>query len=202
MRILLSMELGSLKNTIRKLEQQGESLGLVLLKLELRNRHLKRPRKGGPLTEEVMKQRFWSKVLKAEPDKCWNWTGGKTSSGYGMINFRGIYVYSHRMSAMIHGMDIFGKHVCHKCDNPPCVNPSHLFVGTTNDNMMDAWVKGRIKVPPPTIGEDNHFAKLKESDVIQIRSSSLPSRKLGKMYGVSKTNILRIKNGIIWSHVQ
>lgn len=89
--------------------------------------------------------RFWQKVKKT--DNCWIWTSSKTNSGYGLFS-RGLYgtkkVYAHRLSWEIHNGSLPGKlFVCHKCDNPPCINPEHLFLGTNSDNIRDCFAKGR-----------------------------------------------------------
>lgn len=88
--------------------------------------------------------RFWKYVRKT--DSCWIWTGSKASQyKYGQLTIvRNHWVYAHRMSYELHvGPIPDGYHICHKCDNPPCVNPDHLFAGTAKDNMQDRERKGR-----------------------------------------------------------
>lgn len=90
-------------------------------------------------------KRFWDKVQKT--DTCWNWIGSKRH-GYGVIKIEGKNISTHRLSYEMHiGPIPFGVNVCHSCDNPSCVNPNHLFLGTQSDNMIDAMEKGRIVVP-------------------------------------------------------
>lgn len=89
------------------------------------------------LTEE----RFWSRVEKG-PD-CWVWTGPRGQRGYGQINVGGRTLRVHRVSWAMHHGDPGELFVCHKCDNPPCVRPDHLFIGTHTDNMRDKISKGR-----------------------------------------------------------
>lgn len=101
-----------------------------------------KPRRRTPL-----EARFWSRVRKLESG-CWEWTGCRYGAGYGVIGrggFRGGQTPAHRVSWMIHRGDIpDGLLVCHTCDNPPCVNPDHLFLGTHTDNAHDAKRKGRL----------------------------------------------------------
>jgi hypothetical protein len=84
---------------------------------------------------------FWSKVNIKGPNDCWEWLLAKDKDGYGVFN-KG---KAHRVSAFISGLNITKKLVCHKCDNPKCVNPSHLFVGTYLDNNKDCRIKQRHK---------------------------------------------------------
>ena len=92
-------------------------------------------------------ERFWSRVDKS--GECWTWTGARTSYGYGKVSVGGRLEGAHRVAwAMAYGPVPDGLHVCHRCDNPPCVRPDHLFLGTQVDNMADAREKGRLS---PTI---------------------------------------------------
>lgn len=88
--------------------------------------------------------RFFENVNKT--NSCWIWIGSKTSDGYGTFGYARIIYYAHRFSYEFHNGKIpKGMFVCHKCDNPSCVNPEHLWVGTHSDNMKDASKKGRLK---------------------------------------------------------
>ena len=98
------------------------------------------------ITESLLK-RFWEKVDKKSQEECWIWKAFKTKTGYGKIGVAsGQAVSAHRVSWEIHNGKIEeGKFVCHRCDNPSCVNPGHLFIGTRQDNVNDMVLKKRSK---------------------------------------------------------
>lgn len=92
-----------------------------------------------------LEERFWSKVNKSGPNGCWLWTGAN-DGGYGQIWVNGRNEKAHRIAWLLtHGVIPEGKMACHTCDNPPCVNPAHIFWGTMSDNILDAVNKGRHK---------------------------------------------------------
>ena len=135
------------------------------------------------------------------PSGCWEWSANKTHNGYGQIHFNGAQRRAHRvMYELKNGSIPDGLVVCHKCDNPGCVNPEHLFLGTQKENMLDAYKKGRFPVAFNQSGEANHRAILSREDVLVIRSQKgLVSRSaLAKEYGVSKSNIQAIHEGRSW----
>lgn len=88
---------------------------------------------------------FWSRSVVA-PSGCWEWTGSRLPSGYGKKSVGGVHRYAHRLAwEMANGAPIpEGMFVCHRCDNPPCINPAHLFLGSCGDNTRDARDKGRL----------------------------------------------------------
>ena len=137
---------------------------------------------------------FWGKVIKGAD--CWIWQGSTISGGYGNFRVRGGHMLVHRFSwELEHGMSIVGKlDVCHHCDNPPCVNPAHLFLASHKSNMLDAAKKGRLA------------SRLNSNDVKEIRKlltdSSLFQRQIGKRYGVSRHVISHIKTGKTWRWVK
>ena len=105
------------------------------------------PRKPKELTIEELHDQFkrvFDKHVIIKPD-CWEWKGATTGQGYGALSFKKKYWAAHRASWHLHyGPIPPGKIICHHCDNPPCTNPEHLFLGTYADNMKDASYKGRL----------------------------------------------------------
>jgi len=130
---------------------------------------------------------------------CWVWSGTIMWRGYGTVVYKQRIIRAHRLSWEIHNGKIpEGMYVCHHCDNPPCVNPDHLFLGTPQDNVADMDKKGRRN---PRKGEELKISKLNKIKVIDIFTSDLGRSELASMYSVSLTSILNIKNGNTWKHV-
>lgn len=131
---------------------------------------------------------------------CWEWTGYRDRKGYGRMQDNALgEVLAHRISYIEHHGPIpDGLHVLHSCDNPPCINPDHLRVGTNDDNMRDRAERNRHA---RLFGERNPRAKLTESDVLAIRLSSLPQKELAARYAVSQSNISVIKRRESWGSV-
>lgn len=154
------------------------------------------------MKEIPIQKRFWEKVNKT--DHCWEWTGG-TSRGYGQIhnNKKKGMMYCHRLSWEIH-YGFIPQHLCvlHHCDNPLCVRPTHLFLGTQKDNAIDMVKKGRC---PDRKGEKNNSAKLKENNVREIRelftNGNLSQREIGEKFNVCTEIIYRIIHKRSWGHV-
>jgi len=137
---------------------------------------------------------------------CWEWMAAKNSDGYGDMWVTDRLVKAHRISWMIaNGSIPNGMCICHHCDNPGCVNPDHLFMGTHSDNMKDAAMKGRNKIPRST-GEEHGISKLNETEVLSIRDEyrdpDHPSMiELGNKYNVSGATICLIVNRKTWQHI-
>jgi hypothetical protein len=136
---------------------------------------------------------------------CWEWNGYKDRDGYGVIGLMGKYDKAHRISYRLNVGDIpKGMFVCHHCDNPPCVNPEHLFLGTPKDNTRDMINKGRRKDGgKPHLGEKNGNAKLSERDVIKILSlrGKISHVEISRMYNVHRSTITNIMSRKKWPHL-
>lgn len=144
---------------------------------------------------------FWSKVsMPINQDDCWEWTGA-TRRGYGVMGAHRRSLYVHRISWWLaYGEIPDGLFVCHKCDNPKCVNPSHLFLGTTQDNTQDKVNKGRQHRPK---GELSGTHKLTQVQVDYIREryaqGGITQRKLAAEFGVKQQCISRVVKRLRWT---
>lgn len=151
------------------------------------------------------RHRFWSNVSIGGPDDCWAWTAGRTARKakfqYGTFNVGGKTIKAHRISyAFSNCIPVPPRHifVLHRCDNPICVNPNHLFLGTHADNMKDMISKGRAR---GAVGTGNAAAKLTEQQVREIRASTQIYKVISEQYGISDSMISNIKLGRSWRHV-
>ena len=155
------------------------------------------------ITDSLLK-RFWEKVVRRGPDECWGWVGTRNNN-YGRIMHQGMNVYAHRLSWIIHNGPI-PNDVCvlHRCDNPPCANPSHLFLGTYQDNVNDMMQKGRHRYVAVR-GEDIGNSKLTHIEAMEILSRYTGKRgeqsELAREYGVSQAQVWRIVNNLSWEHI-
>lgn len=153
---------------------------------------------------------FWAHVQIGEPSECWLWIGRRQPRGYGTLSIKGKNKLAHRHAyEMVNGSIPEGMNVCHSCDNQPCVNPAHLWIGTQKDNMHDCSVKGRMKGrrkgrPVPTEIAALSAAKLTPADVLAIRrrhAAGETPKALATAYGVIRNNIYSIVNRITWKHI-
>jgi len=149
-------------------------------------------------------ERFWTKVDRRNPDECWIWTAATNGAGYGKLNSggqRGRTLLAHRVSYELHfGAIPDDRMVCHSCDTPSCVNPSHLWLGDAKANVQDMCAKGRIGTYDRH-GEGNPAHKLTRADVVTIRTrlrSGERQRVLAVEYGVSKSLVSEIKRERLW----
>ncbi len=148
--------------------------------------------------------RFMSKVAVNEDSGCWEWTGARDKDGYGWFRANKKMVRSHRGAFEIFkGLIKYGNYVCHKCDNPSCVNPYHLFQGTNTDNMKDMSAKGRGKKQN---GESNSSSKLTEKTVLLLRDFMERNGRgsanfLARWIGVSRRHLNKIKRRQTWRHI-
>src|SRR5215510_4419963 len=145
---------------------------------------------------------FWSYVDTS--GICWLWIGAKTPGKwpYGMYRYDGKAMQAHRVAWILtHGPILPGFLVLHRCDNPPCVHPDHLFLGTLSDNMRDAWQKNRGVIPRHR-GEEHAMAKLTWQDVRTIRAlrddAGMTLATLGAQFHVDQSTIGKIVNHKLW----
>lgn len=144
--------------------------------------------------------RFRSKYEVNELSGCWEWLGGRYDDGYGMFRFGGTTGQAHRYSwELSHGEIPDSALVCHSCDNPSCVNPEHLFLGTPGVNMEDKVQKGR-----QAKGVEFSSAKLTDASVLEIRNLVHGGAKrvlVADQFGVSSALISLVCTGKTWKHV-
>ena len=161
--------------------------------------------------------RFWPRVDKYRPatarvaslglDACWLWLGAATPDGYGQLQVRrpgeGFALrYAHHVALFVETGRWPELFVLHRCDNPSCVRFGHLFEGTNEDNVRDAWAKGRAKRLPLRRGEDSSSAKLTEDAVRFIRQSNETGVALAKRFGVAPAVISSVRHCRTWKHVK
>jgi hypothetical protein len=157
----------------------------------------------------VFSERLWSKIQRGAEGSCWEWQGyrerarGGSGAGYGRWRYRfKRSLLAHRAVWMdVKGPIPEGMCVCHSCDNPPCCNPAHLFLGTPGDNARDMSVKGR---KASVAGAAHPMAKLTDESVREIRrrrSLGEDARTLARDYAVGVSNIHMITRRATWSHI-
>jgi len=144
-----------------------------------------------------VRERFLKYVKKT--DTCWLWIGSKDKNGYGRLNIKDSPTLAHRLSWLLFsgasGIPI-DRNILHKCDNPSCVNPEHLYVGTQTQNINDMYSSGRGYRRP-----GHRQSILTPDDIREIRASKLPGKFLAQDKGVSEATISEIRTGKIWRHV-
>lgn len=183
-----------------------------------------------PKIKRSTPEHFWSKVDRSGgQDVCWEWKQARDKDGYGNTSYNRVRYGAHRLAAMLSGMEIEGLCVLHRCDNPPCCNPLHLFLGSIADNNRDAANKGRTAIgdrngtrtkPERLLRGDSHWlrrnpeksikgehqaaSKLKDHQVSEIRkqnSEGISYSRLAIQYDVNKSTIMRVVLRRSWRHV-
>lgn len=143
-------------------------------------------------------ERFWRYITPGDPDACWEWTGSRDHRGYGRINIGGGHITrAHRASYELHsGQPIpAGLVVRHRCDNPPCVNPAHLLLGTMRDNSRDMAERGRSAAQR---GYDNGRTTITDAQVIELRELAAMGtlhEDLAERFGMSASSVSEIARG-------
>lgn len=141
--------------------------------------------------------RFWRKVEKS--DGCWLWRGARNQSGYGHLKVAGEWWIAHRRAWVLAGHELpADRDLCHRCDNPACVRPNHMFVGTRADNMRDAKAKGRT-----ASGERHGRSRLSAEVVRELRrvrnADGLTYKALGARFGISPQHAHYIVTQRYWN---
>jgi hypothetical protein len=143
-------------------------------------------------------EHFWGRMEIV--GDCWEWVGARHEHGYGQFRSRGRTFRAHRTARELTTREPVPPEmdVLHTCDNPPCCNPSHLYVGTPVDNARDMIARGR-----DTRGAKNARAKLTDAKVIEIRAAVrlINQRAIARQFGISQANVSRIINRKGWAHV-
>lgn len=151
-------------------------------------------------------------------DGCWGWNGVLHNTGYGKFTLPdGTYIFAHRFAhEEFIGPIPDGMFVLHKCDNPTCTNPEHLYAGTCKDNSRDCWTRGRASPPPRypgkkplaellaekrVRGEEHHSSKLTEDNVITILLSGERGAVLARRFGVARSLVSAIRKRKVWKHL-
>lgn len=136
----------------------------------------------------TFEERFWNRVNVSGPDECWEWQGNRMVNGYGRLKRNGHQVGAHRIALeMDLGRIEPGLKALHRCNNPACCNPKHLYQGTTSDNLMDAWRAGSFA--------HRQRRNLTEGAIFKIReqvSSGKSQIQVAKFFGVNQSTISRI----------
>lgn len=160
-----------------------------------------------PLSLEHLARRIANGLDSAPDGECWEWTRSKNADGYGTITYDGKTWLVHRWAYQLAtGVDIGTSQVLHRCDNPPCINPDHLWEGDRFANMSDCFAKGRSSIRPHRMkGETNGSAKLTSRQVIEIRrrlSAGEYQKNIAVEYGVSRSLVGLIGQRIVWTNIE
>lgn len=150
----------------------------------------------------LSKEEILNKYTHIKENGCLEWTGYKDKKGYGQAHHYYKRLFAHRLSWMVHKGEIpEGMLVCHTCDNPPCCNPDHLFLGTYKENIQDMIRKGRSNTPK---GERVRSSKLKNSDIYEIKKlfeKGYSMQEISNIYMCARSTISNIINRKTWKHI-
>jgi hypothetical protein len=153
-------------------------------------------------------EHYWDRILdklRPTPKGCLEWEASCTKTGYGVIGIggrKGTTMYVHRLVfELFNGIIPAGMYVCHRCDNPKCARPEHLFLGTQHDNMRDCKSKGRAKWSV-LHGISHPNSRLTEKDVLFIRHSGYTLQELADLLKVSVSTVHRVRSGSSYKTVK
>lgn len=151
---------------------------------------------GRAFKKSVM-QRFEEKLSRSDSG-CWEWRAYRNRDGYGQFQDGSAKILAHRFSYKTYVGEVPpGMFVCHRCDNPACVNPEHLFLGTPLDNVIDMHSKCRA-----IVGENHANSKLTEAQALSILRDVRLHHEVANEYGISRSVVTRIKRGNRWKHLE
>lgn len=186
--------------------ENGERCTNVIMCKEMCDKHYSRLKTHGSTDDPrpTLEQRFWSKVDKsAGPDACWPWIAYRNPAGYGSFQMGGHNGRPHvasRIALKLSGFDLpDDRQANHHCDNPPCVNPKHLYVGNKIENYRDAAER---KIA--SVGMSHPHSKLTDDDVREIRhlrSVGTTQQEVGDRFGITRGMVYKIENRKSWKHV-
>lgn len=147
--------------------------------------------------------RLWSRILIASDDECWEWQGCRERQGYGRIWYGDGGVLTHRLAYILTNGEPpdDAPHILHRCDNPPCCNPAHLYAGTNAQNVADKMQRGRFK---PNLGERHGNSKLTTDSVLSIRERFRGGESrdvLAAEYGIAPAYVNQLAARRAWRHV-
>lgn len=159
-----------------------------------------------PRYRKTLEQRYAEKVQKGADDQCWPWTGAQTTRwakdgrGYGVLWTGEGYTYAHRLAwEYAHGSIPHGMFVCHHCDYPPCVNPAHLFLGTSDDNTQDMIAKGRRVLACSKDTERNNERRAKAEEMRARYARGEKVVDIAEDVGLSRATVSSVVHGHTWT---
>jgi hypothetical protein len=146
-------------------------------------------------------ERFWPKVDVRGRNDCWNWTARRDGDGYGRILVDGTHRPASRAAWLLTHGDPGKALVCHRCDNPACVNPAHLFLGSHADNMRDMVAKGR-QGARGRARKAHLLSRLTEDQARRVKFGGEPAKAVSHELGIARTTVSSIRNGYTWAWLQ